>query len=209
MTNLGFILMVLLVALLIGVILFLIIRTVWQNFNRKNFVDVDIYNINNTGTVERDSYDCLMKAVMQSNERIYNLSPLFSRLEFPYIQEYVYTRTRDRKRVISFINIRGHLIPFVPSYNLEEVQDKKKIKDKNGKEREVWVVNKRKIEITVDYKGYTTEMAQQRIENKLRRKLEKYQNWATDGGFKFKWQLIVAGILILGMIGYLIYRYAG
>lgn len=199
--------------LAIGALLFIIFKLAWGNFNRRKFVDVDIYNINNEGLVERESFDCMIKPGMDTNANVFVLAPLFSKgIEFPYLQDYIYVRTKDRKRVESFIKIRGSLVPFVPAIKTTEKKiqmfgkDKKPLKDKDGKDR---YKTTHEMETSIQIKDYAPEDTQRRFEYNVKNQILKYDNWASEGRGGMKWQFIVVGLLLLGGVIYFVIKYSG
>lgn len=186
----GLIMVAFLSAILIGLVLFIIIKLVVGNFERKNLVDVDVYSFCG-GNIDRRGFNCSVKQKTLSNIGNFILKPFpFGKEEFEYLPEFVISRAKDRKRVINFINIRGKLIPFLPGYKVVEESDKKF-----------------KAETFIDLKSYTPEILDRRIEELLIEGDEKYK----DVGKKkqgLAWQIIIAGILLLGGAVYFIMKYA-
>ena len=198
--------MILFGVLFAGLLLFLVFKLVWGNIQRKKFIDVDVYHVGDNGYVARESFNCLEAKVMISNEEITVLRPLFSSKEFDYRTEFIYPRSSDRKRCMSIIEAKGNYFPFLPAYVLE-FDVKKVIDKKTGKKKDRQIL--KSIMTGIDRKNYDDESVRRRAEDMLKSKIYKYakmMDGGTVGGLP--WQIIVAGILIIGMVGYFIWKYS-
>lgn len=188
---------ILIMSLMLGfgvftLILISIIRLVWHFIDVKYFVDVHTFKVGEQ-FLKIETMNCRI-AKKKDDSGFENFVLLKGKREFPFHKKTAFSRQKDGKTVVMYQEIEGKLFPFLPTHEIVSKPEAKYLTLKTG----------------LDWKIFTEERNDELVEDALRETWKKISDAGKKSprkmsglGFLF---MIVAGLLILGMIIWLVLK---
>ena len=191
------------IAGIVTAILVLIIKLILKYINVTYFIEVEIFRVGEN-FVKKSWYDC-MKVKCKDTSELYQYDlvpfPMWATKEkFPYFEQYAFTKQKDGKACVCYIEKDTILIPFMPMAKIE----RNIITGESGSKDEI--ITLRSISEST-FLNDEDKHYMPLVEQHMRRSMENhYKNLQSKRSANYNFIFIVVGIGIAAIIIYMIAR---